>query len=210
MTQRCQIIQNGGCPSRTADKIRKSPTGCVIPEYQIGISPHLRVGTEHNGVQNRIGVFLLPRVPLCYALPGLVPVLSSSPVPGRGFPKGRAAARPFVSFQGGAGGNRNPPAFLFRGAGGDILFSKENIPLASPYRAGTFHREFPLWEQETHTGSPYSAQVLLSVTFTSIKLPIRLLSPFSRTSRLPSVREARGKFSSSLSPSTSTRTVLPT
>ena len=47
-----------------------------------------------------------------------------------GFPKGRAAARPFVSFQGGAGGNRNPPAFLFRGAGGgDILFSEENIPL---------------------------------------------------------------------------------
>ena len=43
MTRRCQIIQNGGCPSRTADKIRKSPTGCVIPEYQIGISPHLRV-----------------------------------------------------------------------------------------------------------------------------------------------------------------------
>ena len=49
----------------------------------------------------------------------------------------RAAARPFVSFQGGAGGNRNPPAFLFRGPGGDILFSKENIPLASPYRTGT-------------------------------------------------------------------------
>ena len=41
----------------------------------------------------------------------------------------RAAARPFVSFQGGAGGNRNPPAFLFREAGGDILFSKENIPI---------------------------------------------------------------------------------
>ena len=48
----------------------------------------------------------------------------------------RAAARPFVSFQGGAGGNRKPPAFLFRGPG-DILFSKENIPLASPYRTGT-------------------------------------------------------------------------
>ena len=113
-----------------------------------------------------------------------------------GFPKGR---------------NRSfAPLSRFKGVRGDILFSKENIPLASPYRAGTFHREFPLWEQETHTGSPYSAQVLLSVTFTSIKLPIRLLSPFSRTSRLPSVREARGKFSSSLSPSTSTRTVLPT
>ena len=121
-------------------------------------------GTEYNGVQNRIGVFLLPRVPLCYALPGLVPVLSSSPVQLReGFPKGkapkrrrgrikrgafeemarlaahqgresyshdgvRAAARPFVSFQGGAGGNRNPPAFLFRGPGGHSLFKREYPP----------------------------------------------------------------------------------
>ena len=37
----------------------------------------------------------------------------------------RAAARPFVSFQGGAGGNRNPPAFLFRGPGGHSLFKRE-------------------------------------------------------------------------------------
>ena len=43
MARRCQITQNGGWPSRTADKIRKSPAGCAIPEYQIGISPHLRV-----------------------------------------------------------------------------------------------------------------------------------------------------------------------
>ena len=56
----------------------------------------------------------------------------------------RAAARPFVSFQGGAGGNRNPPAFLFRGPGGDILFSKENIPLASPYRNGTVPPGIPV------------------------------------------------------------------
>ena len=35
-------------------------------------------GTEYNGVQNRIGVFLLPCVPLRYALPGPFPVLSSS------------------------------------------------------------------------------------------------------------------------------------
>ena len=46
MTQRCQIIQNGGCPSRTADKIRKLPAGCAIPEYQISISPHLRVQSK--------------------------------------------------------------------------------------------------------------------------------------------------------------------
>ena len=42
-----------------------------------GISPHLRVGTEHNGVQNRIGVFLLSCVPLRYALPGPFSALSS-------------------------------------------------------------------------------------------------------------------------------------
>ena len=40
----------------------------------------------------------------------------------------RAAARPFVSFQGGAGGNRNPPAFLFRGRGGHSLFKREYPP----------------------------------------------------------------------------------
>ena len=40
----------------------------------------------------------------------------------------RAAARPFVSFQGGAGGNRNPPAFLFRGLGGHSLFKREYPP----------------------------------------------------------------------------------
>ena len=51
-----------------------------------------------------------------------------SPSSSEGFPKGRAAARPFVSFQGGAGGNRNPPAFLFRGPGGHSLFKREYPP----------------------------------------------------------------------------------
>ena len=37
---------NGDWPSRTSEKIRKSPTGCAIPEYQIGISPHLRVQSK--------------------------------------------------------------------------------------------------------------------------------------------------------------------
>ena len=56
--------------------------------------------------------------------------LPSSPVPlGVGFQRRGPRPPAFVSFQGGAGENRNPPAFLFRGAGGDILFSKENIPL---------------------------------------------------------------------------------
>ena len=57
-------------------------------------------------------------------------LLSPLPLPlsSEGFPKGRAAARPFVSFQGGAGGNRNPPAFLFRGPGGHSLFKREYPP----------------------------------------------------------------------------------
>ena len=31
LTPPCQITQNGGWPSRTSDKIQKSPTGCAIP-----------------------------------------------------------------------------------------------------------------------------------------------------------------------------------
>ena len=56
------------------------------------------------------------------------PFRCRSPSSSEGFPKGRAAARPFVSFQGGAGGNRNPPAFLFRGPGGHSLFKREYPP----------------------------------------------------------------------------------
>ena len=141
-------------------------------------------------------------------LPALLPAAAPAHS-GRGFQRGGPQPAPLCRFKGARGEIEIPPRFSL-GGWGDILFSKENIPLASPYRAGTFHREFLLWEQETQTGSPYSAQVLLSVTFTSMNCPISSLPPFRRTSRLPSVREARGKFSSSLSPSTSTRTVLPT
>ena len=117
--------QSGGWPSRTANQIRKSPAGCAIPEYQIGISPHLRVGTEHNGVQNRIGVFLLSCVPLRYALPGPFSALSSFLVlrplggwfflprpssPG-GVSKGEGPqSRPFVP-RGGMGDGWRPPCF---------------------------------------------------------------------------------------------------
>ena len=47
---------------------------------------------------------------------------------------------PFVSFQGGPGGNRNPPGFLFGGrGGGTLLFSKEKCP---PFpRPGGGHRD---------------------------------------------------------------------
>ena len=64
-----------------------------------------------------------------------------------GFPKGRAAARPFVSFQGGAGGNRNPPAFLFRGPGGHSLFKREYpLGFSVPNRYSSAGNSGPMWE----------------------------------------------------------------
>ena len=72
-------------------------------------------GMEHNGVQ--IGHPLL-----------LFPLPLPRPTPG-GVSKGEGPqSRPFVSFQGGAGGNRNPPAFLVRGPGGHSLFKREYPP----------------------------------------------------------------------------------
>ena len=59
----------------------------------------------------------------------------------------RAAARPFVSFQGGAGGNRNPPAFLFRGPGGHSLFKREYpLGFSVPNRYSSAGNSGPMWE----------------------------------------------------------------
>ena len=109
LTPLCQITRNGGCPSRTADQIWKSPTGCA-DRYSSNNCVLAFGGTAFIGVQRG---HPLPPFPL------------PLPLSLEGFPKGRAAARPFVSFQGGAGGNRNPPAFLFRGLGGHSLFKRE-------------------------------------------------------------------------------------
>ena len=94
-----------------------------------------------------------------------------------------------------------------------LLDSYEDASAAagSAYQDAYARRAFLLArEVYRYTASPYSAQVWLPVTATSANCPIRALSPFSRTRRLPSVREVRGYSGSSLSPSTSTRTVLPT
>ena len=58
----------------------------------------------------------------------------SSFVPlGVGFQRRGPRPPAFVSFQGGAGGNRNPPAFLFRGGrGGHSLFKREYPPWLLP------------------------------------------------------------------------------
>ena len=82
------------------------------------------------------------------------------PVPlGEGFQRRGPRPPAFVSFQGGAGGNRNPPAFLFRGGRGDILFSKENIPLGFriPNRYVSAGNPGPPREQEAAKGHPGSA-----------------------------------------------------
>lgn len=86
-------------------------------------------GAEQNGEQNRIGAFLLPCVPLRYALPGPFPVLSSSlalrPL-GGWFPKAGAEA-PGLCVVGGPGRSRNALVLFFRGVG-RVLFQKRMRP----------------------------------------------------------------------------------
>ena len=62
---------------------------------------------------------------------------AAAPHPQEGFPKGRNRSfAPLCRFKGARGEIEIPPRFSLGGRG-DILFSKENIPLASPYRNGT-------------------------------------------------------------------------
>ena len=101
----------------------------------------------HTGAANRT-----PSAPLSAAaphpqegFPEARPVSFSQ----EGFPKGRGAARPFVSFQGGAGGNRNPPAFLFRGPGGHSLFKREYpLGFSAPKRYSSAGNSGPMWEHQ--------------------------------------------------------------
>ena len=68
----------------------------------------------------------------------------------RGVSKGeKPQFRPFVSFQGGAGGNRNPPAFLFRGPGGHSLFKREYpLGFSVPKRYSSAGNSGPMWEHQ--------------------------------------------------------------
>ena len=186
MTLSCQNTQNRGQAAMYfRQKLEVSYRLRYARSFQNCVSAP--ESPPHTGAANRT-----PSAPLSAAAPP-----SNS---GRGFQRGGSRSAPLC--QRGYGGRWRPPCFGW-GSKGEGPLRQRLLPLALTW-------ECPPAGASNHTGSPYSAQVLLSVTFTSIKLPIRLLSPFSRTSRLPSVREARGKFSSSLSPSTSTRTVLPT
>ena len=114
------LLKNGG---------RANPCGRNLPCFRLvrrtaqeqgTYSPHLEPWAHLSGAVDAWALLLFPRSPLRYALP--------RPFPG-GESKGEGPQpRPFVSFQGGPGGNRNPPGFLFGGRGGTLLFSKEKCP----------------------------------------------------------------------------------
>ena len=168
MTPLCQITRNGGCPSRTAGKIQKSPTGCAILKSQISTSPHQKV--------RRIPVFQSGHSLPLFPLP--LPCPSSSVPLGGGFQRWGPRPPAFVSFQGGAGGNRNPPAFLFRGLGGHSLFKREyplgfSVPkrYSSAGNPGIFAPKipspYPKWE------FPCGSRKIPVLTESSIPSPYR-------------------------------------
>ena len=121
MTPPCQITQDGGWPPRTVGKIQKSLAGCA-DRYSSNNCAPASVGAAFIGVQRG---HPLPHFPL------------PLPLSLEGFPKGRNRSfAPLCRFKGVRGEIEIPPRFSLGGRG-DILFSKENIPLASPYRTGT-------------------------------------------------------------------------
>ena len=121
LTPPCQITQNGGWPSQTADQIQKSPTGCAIPIPPRTVSPHQKVrrtppallsaaappSNSGRGFQRR-GPHLRP------------------PSPGEGFQRERAAALA-LCVVGGPGRSRNALVLFFRGVG-RVLFQKRMRP----------------------------------------------------------------------------------
>ena len=164
MTPLCQITRNGGCPSRTADQIWKSPTGCAILKSQISTSPHQKV--------RRIPVFQSGHSLPLFPLP--------LPLSSEGFPKGRNRSfAPLCRFKGVRGGkNRNPPAFLFRGLGGHSLFKREyplgfSVPkrYSSAGNPGIFAPKipspYPKWE------FPCGSRKIPVLTESSIPSPYR-------------------------------------
>ena len=113
MTPPCQITRNGGYPSRTADQIWKSPTGCAILKSQISTSPHQKV--------RRIPVFQSGHSLPLFPLP--------LPLSLEGFPKGRNRSfAPLCRFKGVRGEIEIPPRFSLGGRGGHSLFKREYPP----------------------------------------------------------------------------------
>ena len=143
LAHRCKFGGNGFCENCCAgEELRtKSRAGCrACPALYavLIVASNLRVQIGHP--------LLLFPLPLPIPKRGFQR-RGPSPSPKKGFQRGGPQPAPLCRFKGARGEIEIPPRFSLGGRG-DILFSKENIPLASPYRAGTFHREFPLWEQQ--------------------------------------------------------------
>ena len=93
------------------------------PAKQRTASPHLALRSSFRGWSTK-GLDFWPR-----AFRFATRCLGSCSPPFGGVVQNRGPAGPLVwPFQGGPGGNRNPPGFLFRGRGGTLLFSKEKSP----------------------------------------------------------------------------------
>ena len=113
LTPLCQITRNGGCPSRTADQIWKSPTGCA-DRYSSNNCVLAFGGTAFIGVQRG---HPLPPFPL------------PLPLSLEGFPKGRNRSfAPLCRFKGVRGEIEIPPRFSLGGRGGHSLFKREYPP----------------------------------------------------------------------------------
>ena len=134
LAHRCKFGGNGFCenPCANEELPAKSRAGCrACPALYavLIVASNLRVQRGHP----------LPPFPL------------PLPLSLEGFPKGRAAARPFVSFQGGAGGNRNPPGLVFFSQ--SFLLEKQKKMLCRTCKFAAVHRplcSFP----ETPEASP--------------------------------------------------------
>ena len=159
LAHRCKFGGNGFCENCCAgEELRtKSRAGCrACPALYavLIVASNLRVQRGHP----------LPPFPL------------PLPLSLEGFPKGRNRSfAPLSRFKGVRGEIESPPRFSLGGRG-DILFSKENIPLASPYRTGTVppgipvisvpkmhflrpHKNDPLWiiPDQRHAHAPGAA-----------------------------------------------------
>ena len=134
MTPPCQITQDGGWPPRTVGKIQKSLAGCA-DRYSSNNCAPASVGAAFIGVQRG---HPLPHFPL------------PLPLSLEGFPKGRNRSfAPLCRFKGVRGGNRNPPAFLFRGLGGHSLFKREYpLGFSVPKRYSSAGNSGPMWEHQ--------------------------------------------------------------
>ena len=132
LAHRCKFGGNGFCENCCAgEELRtKSRAGCrACPALYavLIVASNLRVQIGHP--------LLLFPLPLPIPKRGFQR-RGPSPSPKKGFQRGGPQPAPLCRFKGVRGEIEIPPRFSLGGRG-DILFSKENIPLASPYRNGT-------------------------------------------------------------------------